>query len=218
MDILPFSLVRAERQHHKKHVLDNTQDHKTSKMLALLQLTPLVLVASTPQPTHTIPNARHTPTPNMQLNKKVVSFDQDGLFEGREVSIEKSPVRLLERLEELELLTGLANAGVLSSAEDSGLFSKLEAARAFSSPETLPALADKLKLLSTVEGLLNVEAWKLSALAVFLLAGEAGIVLTVPDDNAALIGVQALTGVAAGAGAVTLLGLSYFLSLLQGDD
>ena len=158
------------------------------------------------------------PQPAMQLSKKVVSFDQDGLFEGREVSIPKDPVRLLERLEELELLTSLANAGLLSNAEDAGLFSKLEAAGAFSTAEKLLPLADKFKLLSTVEGLLNVEAWKLSALAVAVLAAEAGLILNVPDDNLGLVAVQGITGVAAGAAAVTLFGASYFFSLLQGDD
>merc|ERR1711967_125449 len=94
---------------------------------------------------------------NMQMQKKVISFDQDGLFEGRELSIPKAPVRLLERLEELKLLTSLSEAGLLSSAEEAGVFSKLEAAGAFSKAEALLPLADDLKLLSTVESLLNVE-------------------------------------------------------------
>merc|ERR1711908_28046 len=140
---------------------------------------------------------------NMQMQKKVISFDQDGLFEGRELSIPKAPVRLLERLEELKLLTSLSEAGLLSSAEEAGVFSKLEAAGAFSKAEALLPLADDLKLLSTVESLLN---------------GEAALITVVPDDNVALVGLQAVTGLAAGAGAVMLFATSFLFSLLQGEN
>ena len=68
---------------------------------------------------------------------QVVSFDQDGVFEGREISVAKAPVRLLERVEELRLLSSIADAGLLSSAEEAGVFSKLEAAGAFSTAESL---------------------------------------------------------------------------------
>lgn len=68
---------------------------------------------------------------------QVVSFDQDGLFEGREISVAKPPVRLLERVEELRLLSSVADAGLLSGAEEAGVFSKLEAAGAFSTAEKL---------------------------------------------------------------------------------
>merc|ERR1711908_61574 len=146
---------------------------------------------------------------NMQMQKKVISFDQDGLFEGREVSVAKPPVRLLERLEELKLLTSLSEAGLLSSAEEAGVFSKLEA---------LLPLADDLKLLSTVESLLNVEAGYLFSAGAVLLLGEAALITVVPDDNVALVGLQAVTGLAAGAGAVMLFATSFLFSLLQGEN
>ena len=47
---------------------------------------------------------------------------------------------------------------------------------------------------------------------------EAGLIYAVPDDNTALVVLQALTGVAAGAGAVTLFGASALFSVLQGKD
>ena len=47
---------------------------------------------------------------------------------------------------------------------------------------------------------------------------ETGLITVVPDDNAALLGFQVVTGLAAGAGAVTLWGASFFFSLLQGDN
>jgi len=155
---------------------------------------------------------------NMQMQKKVISFDQDGLFEGRELSIPKAPVRLLERLEELKLLTSLSEAGLLSSAEEAGVFSKLEAAGAFSKAEALLPLADDLKLLSTVESLLNVEAGYLFSAGAVLLLGEAALITVVPDDNVALVGLQAVTGLAAGAGAVMLFATSFLFSLLQGEN
>lgn len=68
---------------------------------------------------------------------QVVSFDQDGLFEGREISVSKPPIRLLERIEELRVLSSVSDAGLLSSAEEAGVFSKLEAAGAFSTAEKL---------------------------------------------------------------------------------
>merc|ERR1719329_555959 len=95
-----------------------------------------------------------------QLSKKVVSFDQDGVFEGREVGVAKPPVRLLERIEELRVLSQVSESGLLSSAEDAGLFSKLEAAGAF----------------SKAEALLNVPSSSLFGIASLLLVGEAGLI------------------------------------------
>merc|ERR1712146_743472 len=118
---------------------------------------------------------------------------------------------------ELRILSSVADAGLLSAAEENGVFSKLEAAGAFSKAEKLLPLADDLKLLSTAESLLNVPAFTLSAAAAALLGGELALITVVPDDNVALLGFQAVTGVAAGAGAVTLLATSYLFSLLQGD-
>ena len=147
---------------------------------------------------------------------QVVSFDQDGLFEGREISVAKPPVRLLERIEELRLLSSIADAGLLSGAEEAGLFSKLEAAGAFSKAEKLLPLADDLKLLSTAEYLLNVPANLLALGAVVLLGGEFALITAVPDDNAALLGVQVVTGLLAGGGAVVLLASSVLFFFLIG--
>jgi len=154
----------------------------------------------------------------MQLNKKVVSFDQDGLFEGREVSVAKPPIRLLERIEELKVLTSVADAGLLSAAEEAGIFSKLEAAGAFSTAEKLLPLADDLKLLSTAEALLNVPSNTLILGAFALLAGEAAFITVVPDNNAVLLALQFGTGVVAGGGAVVLAGSAFLFSLLQGEN
>lgn len=154
---------------------------------------------------------------NMQINKKVLSFDQDGVFEGREVSTTKAPVKLLERVEELRVLSTIADAGLLSAAEDAQIFSKLEAAGAFSTAEKLLPLADDLKLLSTAEYLLNVPANLLVFGAAALLLGETGIITVVPDDSAVLVGLQVVTGLAAGLGSVVLLASAALFSLLQGE-
>ena len=152
------------------------------------------------------------------LEKKVLSFDQDGLFEGREVAVPRPPVRLLERIEELQILTTVSEAGLLSAAEDAQIFSKLESAGAFSKAEALLPVLDKLKILSLTETLLNVPSNLLFGAGVLLLLGETTLITVVPDDSAALIGFQVATGLGAGAAAVTLFGASFFFSLLQGDN
>lgn len=178
----------------------------------------LTATAFTPAPQLARPSVvGRSQAASMQLNKKVVSFDQDGVFEGREISVEKPPVRLLERIEELRLLTSVADAGLLSAAEDAGVFSKLEAAGGFSKIEGLLPLADDLKLLSTAEYLLNVPANLLFIGAAVLAGGELALITVVPDDNAALLLLQLGTGLAAGAGAAVLAGSAFLFSLLQGE-
>jgi hypothetical protein len=116
---------------------------------------------------------RCLPPLTLFLLPQIISFDQDGVFEGREVGVAKPPVRLLQRIEELRVLSQVSEAGLLSSAEDAGLFSKLEAAGAFSKAEALLPLADDLKLLSTAEALLNVPSSYLFGIASLLLVGGA---------------------------------------------
>jgi hypothetical protein len=153
-----------------------------------------------------------------ETNKKILSFDRDGVFEAREVSEKKPPVKLLNRVNELRVLTSLADAGLLSKAEEAGVFSKLEKAGAFSAAEKLLPLLDDLKVLSLAEDLLNIPANVQVLAAVALLGGEFGIISLVPDDNAALIAVQVITGLLAGGGAVTLLASAFLFSLLQGEN
>merc|ERR1719409_878868 len=138
-------------------------------------------------------------------SRKVIGIDQNGVYESREVAQAKPPVRLLERVEELRILSSVADAGLLSGAEEAGLFSKLEAAGAFSAAEGLLPLADDLKLLSTLEYLLNVPSSYLFGIASLLLIGEAGLIAFVPDDSALLVGLQAASGAAVGLASVTLL-------------
>ena len=130
----------------------------------------------------------------------------------------KEPVRLLERVENLGVLSALAESGLLSSAESQGLFSKLEASGAFSSIEKLLPLADDLKLLSTAEALINVPSGVLVAAAGALVVGELGLISAVPDDTAALVALQAASGAVVGLTAVVLLASSYLFGLLQGTD
>jgi len=153
-----------------------------------------------------------------QAKSGIVSYDRDGGFENREISKEKPPVKLLNRLSELQVLTSIADLGLLAKAEEAGVFSKLEKAGGFSLLEKLLPLVDDLQLLGTLENLINVPAYVQVLLAAALLGGEAALIAAVPDDNAVLIAVQALTGLLAGGGAVTLLASAYLLSLLQGED
>ena len=132
--------------------------------------------------------------------------------------MQKPPVKVLSRLESLGLLTSLSEAGLLSGAESAGLFSKLEAAGAFSTAEKLLPLADKLNVFSLLESLLLIDSSVLSLGAVALLAGEVGLITVLPDDNTALVAVQAVTGVAAGAGALTLFAASALFGTLQAKN
>jgi hypothetical protein len=153
-----------------------------------------------------------------KTSKKMVSFDRDGVFEARERSDPKPPVKLLNRVDELRVLTSLADAGLLSGAEKAGVFSKLEKAGAFSTIEKLLPVLDNLNLLSTAENLLNVPANVQVLAAAALLGGEFALISAVPDDNVAFIAVQVITGLLAGGGAVTLLASAFLFSLLQGEN
>jgi len=197
--------------------LVNAAFHYTLLFLKMLALS-LVASAYVSPPVVSRPALGRTSDVTMQLSKKTIQFDQNGLFEGREVGIAKPPVRLLERIEELKLLSSLSNTGVLSSAEEAGLFSKLEAAGAFSTAEKLLPLADDLKLLSTAEYLLNVPSSYLFGIASLLLVGEASLIFFVPDDSTALVALQAVSAAGVGLAAVVLIATSYLFSLLQGDN
>jgi len=164
---------------------------------------------------------RSEPAMMANLNRKVVTFvgdDGSELFESREKSVEKDPVKILTRLNELRALTKISQLGLLSKAEEAGVFSKLESVGAFSIAEKALPLLDDLKVLTVAEALLNVPANLLAAGGLIVLSGEAGLLTVVPDDNAALIAFQVLSGLLAGAGGVTLIASSVLLSLLQGDD
>jgi len=54
--------------------------------------------------------------------------------------------------------------------------------------------------------------------AAALLGGEVALISVVPDDNAVFIAIQAITGLLAGGGAVTILASAYLFSLLQGEN
>merc|ERR1719213_1158210 len=178
----------------------------------MLALTTLCATAFSGRPVATSVQSRAA-VGMSELYRPVVSFDQDGVYE--KGATKKPSLKLLSRLEELQVLSKLAEAGVLSSAESAGVFSKLEAAGAFSSAEKLLPLADDLKLLSLAEGLINVDSGVLLGAGLALLAGEVGLIYVLPDDNTALVALQAVTGVAAGAASITLIAASSLFSLLQ---
>jgi len=152
------------------------------------------------------------------LNRKVITFDADGVFEAREKSIEKDPVKILTRLNELRVLTTVSNLGLLSSAEEAGVFSKLEAAGAFSLAEKALPLLDDLKVLAIAESLLNVPANLLAIGGAAAILGDAAFVTLTPDDNAGLIALQVVSSLLAGFGSITLFASSFLFSLLQGQD
>ena len=78
-------------------------------MLACLS----VAAAYTP-PLSAVTTSRRAVAPSMQASKKLWSFEgfdpADGLFEAREVSYERPPVKILSRLNELKVSTAIADA------------------------------------------------------------------------------------------------------------
>ena len=97
-------------------------------------------------------------------------------------------------------------------------FGRTRSARSVPTPSRAPAAADDLKLLAIAEDLLNVPSGLIFLAGAALLGGEAGLIYLVPDDSAAFVTLQAVTGVAAGLGGVTLLATSYLFGLLQGGS
>jgi len=158
--------------------------------------------------------------------KKLWGFVDDGtgvLLEGREVSYKKPPVNLLSRLNEIEAPTTIAELGLLSKAEELGVFSKLEAAGAFSTAEALLPTIENLRLLSTFEALVNVEAGLLFTYANFLIAFLPSLyVLQIcgfvpfPDGPAVLLEVG--VGAASLAAGAALFATAFLISKLQIQD
>jgi hypothetical protein len=159
----------------------------------------------------------------MGINKKVWSFEQDGVWEGREVSYTKPPPKVLTRINEIKAATAVANLGVLSKLEEAGAFSKLEEAGAFALIEKTLPFVDKFKLLKLLDNAVATEASLLFSIAGFLLFFTPGVyALTISGFLPVPQGLTVIPeGVACGgtfaAGAV-LFPLAYFVSVLQADD
>ena len=77
---------------------------------------------------------------------------------------------LLSAIEATGIASYTAEAGLLSGAEEAGVFSTLEGLGAFSLAEKLLPTIENLKLLSTFEALLDVEAGIIFSIANFVLA------------------------------------------------
>eukprot|EP00316_Scyphosphaera_apsteinii_P022314 CAMPEP_0119326176 /NCGR_PEP_ID=MMETSP1333-20130426/67724_1 /TAXON_ID=418940 /ORGANISM="Scyphosphaera apsteinii, Strain RCC1455" /LENGTH=161 /DNA_ID=CAMNT_0007334405 /DNA_START=120 /DNA_END=605 /DNA_ORIENTATION=- len=159
----------------------------------------------------------------MAATKKIISFDENGVFEAREISLAKPQVFPLTRLEELKALSFISEAGLLSKAEDAGIFSKLESAGAFSTIEGLLPTIDKLGLLTLLEDALEVEAGLQFTAANFLIVfGPVLLTLQIcgfvplPSEpvSTTLEVLVCLSTLTVGA---ALFALAFGVSLLQGD-
>ena len=156
-------------------------------------------------------------------NQKVVGFDDvEGIpFESREIQLQRPPIKLLSRLNEIKLLTAVSEAGLLSAAEDAGVFSKLEGAGAFSLIEKTLPLVEKLGLLSLLETAKEIDAGLTITFGGFIFFFTPGTIalqacgfLPVPDSPAFLLadaGACLATGVVGGG----LLALGFLCSALQ---
>merc|ERR1719231_487155 len=81
--------------------------------------------------------------PTMAASKKIISMEgfptnSDELFEVREINYKRPPVKILSRLNEMQVATSVADAGLLSAAEEAGVFSTLDSVGAFSLIEKSP--------------------------------------------------------------------------------
>jgi hypothetical protein len=153
-------------------------------------------------------------------DRKVYAFDDETVFEAREVKVARKPVYLLKAIEGTGVATATAEAGLLSGAEEAGVFSTLESLGAFSLIEKTLPLIENLKLLSTLEALLDVEAGLLFTIANFILALPPSVfVLQIcdlaPTPTGALVGVEvAIDALLLVAGGV-LFATAFAISKLQ---
>jgi len=142
-------------------------------------------------------------------SKKVTSievFTKEKIFRTKQTVAKPSP-KILSRVQDLRLLSKLEEAGVLSLLEKNGL--------------TLSAI-EKSGLLSTAEkfGFVSAAADRNSPGALFilssvLLAAGPALVYFTPDDNPALLAVQAIGALACIAGGSAAFGGASLLSSLQ---
>lgn len=159
-------------------------------------------------------------------NSKKYAFEnfEDGLFEAREVSIVKPPVYFLSRVNELGVLTSVSELGLLSAAAENGVFTKLESVGAFSAVESLlkTGIVEKLKLLSTFESLLDVDAGLIYTGANFCLALLPTVVTLeicgfLPKHGPGVTAVESLFCLSTGAVGVALFVAAFLVGVLQED-
>lgn len=94
----------------------------------------------------------------------------------------KPNVRLLSKIEKLEVLAGLAESGLLSGLEEDGAFSTLERLGAFSFIESTLPIVQKLGILSFLQSTLEVPAGLLFGVATLLIAVGPGFATLVSNE------------------------------------
>jgi hypothetical protein len=183
----------------------------------------LSLASTTSVPLRPAMATSRSGSPEMQMKKKLYSFDNEGLWEGREVSYEREPIKLLTRLNEMEAATAISNLKLLSAAEKAGVFSKLENAGAFSFAEKFLPFVDKFKLLSILQRSADTDASIIYTISGFLLAFTPTIfALTisgfVPAPEGLFIPVEGAVCGGTFALGVAIFPIAYFAGVLQYED
>ncbi|KAJ1489547.1 hypothetical protein T484DRAFT_1885706 [Baffinella frigidus] len=130
----------------------------------------------------------------------------------------QNKVDILDKVEQLQVLTAVSQAGLLSKLERSKTLSKLEAAGALSTVEKILPLADKFGAISLLKNVVNVSPSVLTAGAAALALAPPAIIALVPDSNGALIAAQAASVPLFLAPAASLFFASKLLKVIQGDD
>lgn len=133
-------------------------------------------------------------------------FSKEKKFRAKN-SVAKPQPKILSRVQELRLLSKLEEAGLLSLLEKNGVtLSAIEKSGALS-------LAENLGLISAAADRNTPSA--LFGLSTILLAAGPALVYAIPDDNAALVGIQVIAALACVAGGSAAYGGATLLSTLQ---
>lgn len=132
--------------------------------------------------------------------------------------MQQAPIDILDKVEQLKVLTAVSRSGLLSRLEQEKTLSKLEESGALSKLETLLPIADDIGAISILKKAVNVSPGALKTAAFFLASAETGLILAVPDDSGALVAVQAITAFLVVAGMAPLIIAANILDIVQGTS
>jgi len=131
--------------------------------------------------------------------------------------MQQAPVDVLDKVEELKLLTAVSKSGLLSRLEQDKTLSKLEESGALSKLETLLPIADEIGAISLLKKAVNFSPGALKTGAFFLASAETGLILAVPDNSGALVAAQAASAFLVVAAMAPLVIAANILEIVQGE-
>ncbi|KAJ1489548.1 hypothetical protein T484DRAFT_1885707 [Baffinella frigidus] len=127
-------------------------------------------------------------------------------------------VDILDKIEQLEVLTALSKSGILSKLERSRTLTKLENSGLLSTVEKLLPIVDEAGIISLTKTLVNTSPGILNAVWFGLILLPAAIVALVPDTNNGLVAVQVVSVPLCISLAAPLYFGAQVLKVIQGDE